>query len=580
VIDPIHSLAFSIQANPGIYALLLGSGISRAAKIPTGWEITLELVRKLAKLHGEECDSDPVEWHLQKYGSEPDYSKLLDEVAKTPAERQQLLHGYFEATEQEREERLKQPTKAHEAIAGLVASGFIKVIITTNFDRLMEGALVDAGVTPTVISSTDHIKGAMPLIHTKCCVIKVHGDYKDTRILNTPGELATYPDQLNGYLDRVLDEFGLVVCGWSAEWDGALRSAIIRAPNRRFSTYWAAMGKPGTLAKDLIDHRGAQIIAIRGGDQFFQAVSELVKSLDTFARPHPLSTAATVESLKRYLSEDRFRIQLADLVSEEVERVIAETRGDQFPLQGGPAPSRETLTPRIKAIEAACATLVSLAVVGGEWSEEQHFPVWERAISRLAATPAPNGHTTWVVLQRYPALLLLYGTGIAAAITGRYALIRRLLTQRITNWNGETLPIAQLLPPYWFSEHGPEVWRDLDGMDRRHAPLNDWLYALLKPSLQRLVSSEDSFERAFDRFEVLFAIAYAVHGERKDDWVPPGCFGYRWSNRDRVISEIQASIAKQGTESPFLKSGLLGDSVSDFERALAAFQKTLSHLHW
>jgi hypothetical protein len=43
MIDPIHSLAFSIQANRGVYAVLFGSGISRSAKIPTGWEITLDL---------------------------------------------------------------------------------------------------------------------------------------------------------------------------------------------------------------------------------------------------------------------------------------------------------------------------------------------------------------------------------------------------------------------------------------------------------------------------------------------------------------------------------------------------------
>lgn len=45
MIDPVHSLAFSIQANRGVYAILLGSGVSRAARIPTGWEITLDLVR-------------------------------------------------------------------------------------------------------------------------------------------------------------------------------------------------------------------------------------------------------------------------------------------------------------------------------------------------------------------------------------------------------------------------------------------------------------------------------------------------------------------------------------------------------
>ena len=56
MIDPVHSLAFSIQANRGVYAALVGSGVSRGAKIPTGWEVTLDLIRKLARLYGEKCD--------------------------------------------------------------------------------------------------------------------------------------------------------------------------------------------------------------------------------------------------------------------------------------------------------------------------------------------------------------------------------------------------------------------------------------------------------------------------------------------------------------------------------------------
>jgi hypothetical protein len=46
ILDPITALAFSIFENKGVYALLLGSGLSSAAQIPTGWKITLDLVRR------------------------------------------------------------------------------------------------------------------------------------------------------------------------------------------------------------------------------------------------------------------------------------------------------------------------------------------------------------------------------------------------------------------------------------------------------------------------------------------------------------------------------------------------------
>ncbi len=134
MIDPIHSLAFSIQANPGVYAILIGSGVSRAAKIPTGWDVTLDLIRKLAELHKETCEPNPEHWYLEKFKKEASYSDLLNELARTKAERQQLLRSYFEPTDEEREEGEKAPTAAHRAIARLASQGFIKVIITTNFD--------------------------------------------------------------------------------------------------------------------------------------------------------------------------------------------------------------------------------------------------------------------------------------------------------------------------------------------------------------------------------------------------------------------------------------------------------------
>jgi hypothetical protein len=75
---------------------------------------------------------------------------------------------------------------------------------------------------------------------------------------------------MDHYLDRVLDEFGLVVVGWSGEWDDALRAAIARCPTRRFTTWWAARGGRVTdRARGLVDARGAQIINIEDADDSF-----------------------------------------------------------------------------------------------------------------------------------------------------------------------------------------------------------------------------------------------------------------------------------------------------------------------
>ena len=373
MIDPIQSLSFSIQSNPGVYALLLGSGVSRSADIPTGWEIVTNLLGKLAAANGHSTETDLEQWYSEKYGEAPEYTKILDALAKTQSERQQLLRPYFEPNDQEREEGLKQPTASHRAIAQLVSRGYIKVIITTNFDRLIEKALEDIGIVPTVLSSEDQVKGALPLIHTKCCVFKIHGDYLDPRILNSQSELGTYPKEYDQLLDRILDEFGLIVCGWSADWDGALRKAITRAPSRRFTTYWSVRGEASDEAQRLIELRQAQVVPIRDADAFFETIQLTVQSIDEYSRPHPLSTEAAVGSLKRYLSGPEHRIQLSDLISSAVDQVVKATSGKGFEVQGGESPTIQSVTARIRKYDAACQTLIAMASTAGFWAEDDNL---------------------------------------------------------------------------------------------------------------------------------------------------------------------------------------------------------------
>jgi hypothetical protein len=574
MIDPVHSLAFSIQASRGVYAILLGSGVSRAARIPTGWEITLDLVRKLAALHGEVCEPDPELWYLAKFGKAADYSDLLDALTKTPAERQQLLRTYWEPNEQEREEGVKQPTAAHRAIAGLVVQGFVKVIITTNFDRLMESALVDAGVVPTILSSADQVHGALPLIHTQCCILKVHGDYLDTRIRNTPTELASYPLEFDRLLDRIFDEFGLVVCGWSADWDHALRNAILRAPSRRFATYWAVLGDAGDEARQLIDHRGAQVVSIKDADSFFQALQRFVESLEEFSRPHPLSTEAAIASLKRYLSEPKYRIQLADLIDETVDRVVEATSSQAFVAQGDPAPDNQSATARVRGYEAACSMLVAMALNGGFWADEDHYNVWQRALERLSIVSGGSSYTFWLDLQRYPGTLLLYALGLGAVAAGRLQFLAHMFATTIHRENREDFSAVQLLPPSCLLKNGGRAAQLLEGMDRHFAPLNDWLHAALRQPTKPLITNEDRYTFLFDKLEMLMALSCAYHAKRNKEnyWAPPGAFGYRYQNKDRVLQEIEESIAKLKDESPFVKCGIFGETAEACTQGLAAFK--------
>lgn len=581
MIDPINSLAFSMHANKGVYAILLGSGVSRAARIPTGWEITIELVRKVATLQAANCEPDPAAWFLGTTGREPDYSELLNSVAKTPAERQQLLRGYWEPTEQEREEGAKVPTKAHRAIADLVKLGYVKVILTTNFDRLLEIALQDVGIQPTVLSTPDHIDGALPLIHTPCTIVKIHGDYLDTRIRNTPEELAAYPDAFNRLLDRIFDEFGLVVSGWSADWDEALRAAMIRAPYRRFSVYWASRGEPSAKAADLIARRDATIIKISDADSFFGSVSEQVKALEEFSRPHPLSTEAAVATLKKYLSEPKYRISLDDLVSKEIDNVATATSGDTFDLKSQGVSGPIVLT-RLKSYEAASATLMRMSFVAGEWSESMQLAPWLKALAKLSARRAEGGVIIWLELQRYPATLLLYCFGLGAISAERWDALHALLDVKVTREHHEDKRAVELVPAWALFERGSDTIKVLPGREREFTPLQNHLEELLWPIFRSHFPSEAAFHLAFDRLEIVMALFYAVPAIEKGQryWTLPGSYGWRSENRQRVFDNIRNSLTTAGENSPFVTSRLAGNSAEHALKNLDELEQFVPRLNW
>lgn len=575
MVDPILSLAFSIQSNRGVYALLLGSGVSRAAEIPTGWEITLDLVRKIASSCGEECEPDPERWFHEKFGQAPDYSQLLDQLAKTPAERQQLLRPYFETNEQEREADKKQPTAAHHAIAQLAAQGFIRVVITTNFDRLLETALAEVGVVPTVLSSPDQVKGTLPLIHTRqCCVLKVHGDYLDTRIRNTPNELDTYPEELNQFLDRIIDEFGLVVCGWSAAWDGGLRDAIFRSPSRRFTTYWAARGNPSEEARSLINHRNAQVILINGADSFFEALWQHVESIEEFAKPHPLSAKAAVASLKRYLPEPRHQIRLGDLIDETVERVQQETAGPDFDAYD-PQPNTETFTARIRAYEAACSTMMAMAIAGGRWAEQEHIRPWQRALQHLSVVPRVGGNVTWLDMRRYPGALLLYALGLGSVESDRLAFLGQVFSTRVHDDNRDRISVVHLLAPYRLIDGGRPM-KMLEGKENYHLPLNEWMYDTLRQHSRREIPDEEQYTTNFVKLEILMSLSTAYQPQPTWMGSSVGTFFYRYEISWNVLQEIKQSISVLDDASPFVIADICGRTAETCMQHIANLEEWIS----
>ena len=111
-------------------------------------------------------------------------------------------------------------------------------------------------------------------------------------------------------------------------------------------------------------------------------------------------------------------------------------------------------------------------------------------------------------------------------------------------------------------------------MERRHAPLNDWLHAVLRQPTRRLIPNDDRYTYVFDKLEMLMALGYAHHAKRTKEWywAPPGAFGYRGQNRDRFLQEMDESISREKDQSLYVQSGIFGESPEACATALAEFR--------
>ncbi|MBJ6126018.1 SIR2 family protein [Microvirga splendida] len=589
-LDELNALAFSIYENRGVYALLIGSGVSRAAQIPTGWEIILDLTKRIAALEQAGEQEDWAEWYQGRFGKEPNYSDLLDALSHSQDERRAILHRYIEPTKEDLEEGRKLPTKAHRATARLVRDGFIRVIITTNFDRLLENALRDEGVEPTVIKSDDDLKGAVPLIHSRCYVIKIHGDYLDTRIRNTEAELTGYSEPMNALLDRILDEHGLIVCGWSAGWDHALRAVITRAANRRYPMFWASRGEPSVTALDLINQRAGKVIPISDADSFFEKIQRKVEIQAALQRPNPASMDLLVASAKKYLSKPEFRIQLHDLVMDEVRRLKQHMADPKLGTDGSWSP--EEFKSRVALYESRSEPLIRLFAVLGRWGDGSELGLVMEILQGFGARRVLGGLTAWIYLRQYPAVLLLYAYGIGALRAGRLKAVFQWLTTKIQTENrGTQLPAVQELFLWAWDGGDNDYWNHLYD-SKKKTPLSDHLHEIFARYMDDHFISKDEFTRGFERFEVLGSLAHTSTyttiedlkqelsssgpGARGYVWAPLGRTGWHNQIKDVLFSEL----SEVNLRDQLAKAGFGKGSLEFLDLAFQSLKKGMARMSW
>jgi hypothetical protein len=334
-------------------------------------------------------------------------------------------------------------------------------------------------------------------------VIKLHGDYADLDQRNTVDELAKYPEDLAAYVGRALDEYGLIVSGWSAEWDIALVRALEEMRSRRYPLFWSSYSTIGFDAQRLITQHGAVSLIGHTADELFTGLTNRLDALDRLATI-PITTAIAVEQLKRALPDPRRRVELFDLVNGQVGRLVMQIKDrTRHPLGGVPLDEQRNA---YEAESSSAARLLATGVFHGDTSQE---PLWTRAIQRLMSARDPfagSYNAPSEAMRHYPALLCLWAMGVSAILAQHEQLLARLLLE--AKWTpifGDQTPRSpvQCLNPA----------RIVFAEDDRAPNGQLWMYpqshhirVASRDALRELEPDDVAYEAACDRLEYLASL--------------------------------------------------------------------------
>jgi hypothetical protein len=460
--DALLPLAHSLHSTPSSHTLILGAGVSIAAGVPSAWGVLTSLVEKVATQHEVELpDNDGGEaalaWYAEAFDEPATYEALLARLGQTQTERQRILRQFFDLDpDAEEGSSDRRPTRAHRAIATLVKSGHIRLMVTLNFDTLLEQAIREVGIEPTVVATPSDLAGLAPLHTHDALVVHLHGQYLiPTSMRNTVDELAAYNEVENAFLDRLLADYGAVLVGWSGTYDPALRDALARTRCPHFSSYWIGPGDLSPVAEQLRVLRGISPVRATA-DIALGALADAVAALAGASTRAPSTVPVAVATAKRQLSGQRVSIGLHDLLNSEFTRVRSIPRLDEAAVGSLPDADYSELLAEVESESEVATALVATSAFWGNKSTDD----WLVAEIERSVRPLVAGGTVKVLrLPHVPALLWSAAAAIGAVAGGRWELVGRVLRGiRVEFPGGRPGAAASELVPEQFYLATPTTW--------------------------------------------------------------------------------------------------------------------------
>jgi hypothetical protein len=555
-------LSVAIAEAPASYAFFLGSGVSRYAGVPTGGEVFWRAVGELYRLEtasGETPDQKALSQWLTDTGREQvGYSDVLELIAPDAASRRDYLAKHFEGV---------QPGPTHERLADLASRGLVKVLVTTNFDRLLERALQARGIEPVVVTSESDLTVAPAREHARCYVLKPHGDYLQDTIRNTPAELATLDPSMTAELREVFDRYGIVVLGYSGS-DPAIADAM-RRRRVRYGLYWVARGELVEPARSLVEVVAGRITTRAGAAEF---LADLDRRLTVFSAHPSGQTPLAVHDETVLLLRRGDTVGLHELLLAEqraLEAAVVEATRDRHRQTPTTASGQELHGLLLPVLERRLASLCPLvlhdagaltAVVRQLVDFKQRKPLVQ------------NTYVLWTEVPDWCCWWLGQALGAFAARQRRFAPLQPLLTAQVNDEYGRSSPLVPGFP----GDMGLELGNVLNAGRNPGFVAPYWepiklelpTLALLSERYPELVAGDGEPERALVEFNFVQCVALGLRNERIGAvWTMYSRHGERFAARLHADAGLRADVAEA-----------CGLGLEEFDRRAPQALRSVHHL--
>ncbi len=275
--------------------LLLGAGASRRSGIPTARDLTDQIVRWAYCIeHNRDIRDQTVSrsdwvlwlrslsWYDPRLSLEERYPLYVERLLQPREERKRFFDNAIR-------ERL-QPSGGYRALADLVGKGWVRSILTTNFDDLVyescRASVDSALIVPIKDTSQAHLISTDP---TQPQVIHLHGAIEHYTDRNLVSETLNLPSKILGALHPLLRDHPLIVMGYRGAEPSIMKDLLIDSAascNRyRQGIYWChrANDELHSLVNELRQTIGPNFIAVRI-DGFDEAMNELNDGVGRSAR--------------------------------------------------------------------------------------------------------------------------------------------------------------------------------------------------------------------------------------------------------------------------------------------------------